>query len=187
MNFDEIERLIDAGQGSQSTPLQEREVLELAEEVRLGCTQAMLGALDPAQRITYILSDIFELASRDAAVILGISPANFRKRLERARANLAGFMERKCGLVNPVVACLCVRQIPVASEHRLLDPDRLRWASLPRARHALPVVEAWEELTRIDRAARVFRERATELAPAALVTEIRELITSDRFRLLRSS
>jgi DNA-directed RNA polymerase specialized sigma24 family protein len=77
LNFDEIEQLIDAGQGRSPAPLQEREVSELAEEVRLGCTQAMLGALDPAQRITYILSDIFDLDSRDGAAILGISPANF--------------------------------------------------------------------------------------------------------------
>jgi hypothetical protein len=96
-------------------------------------------------------------------------------------------MERKCGLVNPVLACRCVRQVPVASERRLLDPHHLQWSALPRARHALPVIDAWQELTRIDRAARVFRERATELAPATLVTEIRELIASNRFRLLQSS
>ena len=50
-SFDELEALIDAGANSAPIDIGAQEVLELAEEVRLGCTQAMLGALSPAQRL----------------------------------------------------------------------------------------------------------------------------------------
>jgi len=40
------------------------------------------------------------------------------------------------------------------------------------------------EMTRIDRAARIFQERASELAPTALLAEIRALIESRQFRIL---
>jgi RNA polymerase sigma factor (sigma-70 family) len=61
------------------------EAMLLAEEVRLSCTQSMLQCLERGERIAFVLSDIFELSSPDAAWILDISPAAYRKRLERAR------------------------------------------------------------------------------------------------------
>jgi DNA-directed RNA polymerase specialized sigma24 family protein len=51
----------------------------------LSCTQSMLQCLERGERIAFVLSDIFELSSPDAAWILDISPAAYRKRLERAR------------------------------------------------------------------------------------------------------
>jgi RNA polymerase sigma factor (sigma-70 family) len=39
----------------------------LAEEVKLGCTLGMLLCLDRDQRLAYLLSDVFELPSADAA------------------------------------------------------------------------------------------------------------------------
>ena len=73
----------------------------LAEEVKLGCTQGMLLCLDRDHRLAYILGDVFRLKGPQAAEIAGVSAATFRKRLSRARARLHGFLERKCGLVNP--------------------------------------------------------------------------------------
>jgi hypothetical protein len=57
----------------------------LAEEVRLSCTQSMLQCLERGERVAFVLGDIFELSSADAAWILETSPAAYRKRLERAR------------------------------------------------------------------------------------------------------
>lgn len=159
---------------------------ELAEEVRLGCTQAMLSALKPAQRMVYVLADIFALESEVAAAVLSIEPAAFRKRLQRARLELGGFMERKCGLANPAAACRCVRQIPIVLELRMITRHRLELAGQSREAISQPVAEAWEDLTSIDRAARVFQARRNELACAAIVGEIRGLISSGSFRLFDS-
>ena len=57
----------------------------LAEEMRLSCTQAMLQCLERGERIAFVLSDIFELSSADAAWVLEITPASYRKRPDRPR------------------------------------------------------------------------------------------------------
>lgn len=176
--FDEIAALIDSGGQAAPEPLDGDDAARLAEQVRASCTQAMLLGLRPAQRVVYILGDIFGLESREAAQVLGIEPAAFRKRLERARALLAGFMAAKCGLANPVAACRCVRQIPIALGRGLID------RAAPSVPRGWALQRAWDELSEIDRAARVFSERATELAPEAMLAEIQGLIRSPRFRLL---
>src|SRR5437588_9773869 len=54
ISFESIEALIDAGAGASAPDIDEAEVARLAEEVRLGCTHAMLVALDREHRIAYI-------------------------------------------------------------------------------------------------------------------------------------
>jgi RNA polymerase sigma factor (sigma-70 family) len=183
LDFAAIEALIDAGANTQ--PLTDVDIHQLAEEVRLGCTQGMLGALSASQRITYIVSDIFGFESAEAAEILETEPATFRKRLERARTLLSAFMQRKCGLANPIAACRCVRQIPVVLERGLVVPEHLRLATHARAPVSLPVIAAFEDLREIDRNARVFQERANELAPVTLMQSVRELLDARRFGVLR--
>ena len=60
----------------------------LADEMRLSCTQAMLQCLERHERIAFVLGEIFELTSADAAWILDTTPAAFRKRLQRARTRI---------------------------------------------------------------------------------------------------
>jgi RNA polymerase sigma factor (sigma-70 family) len=186
IDFSSIEAMIDAGTGLPSASVEEADVQRLAEEVRLGCTHAMLVALDRDHRITYILGDVLGFTSDDAAQILEIDAATFRKRLQRARERLGGFMQRKCGLVDPVAACRCVRQIPVLEERGLLDPKRLTYSDHPRRRAEAPSVErAWEELSSLDAVTRMMRDRPDYAAPEALSTKIRELFDSKQFQVLQ--
>jgi DNA-directed RNA polymerase specialized sigma24 family protein len=67
----------------------------------VGCTQAMLLCLDREHRIAYVLGDGLELNSGEAANICEISPAAFRKRLQRARERIQAFMQAHCGLLDP--------------------------------------------------------------------------------------
>jgi RNA polymerase sigma factor (sigma-70 family) len=71
----------------------------LVEEVKIGCTQGMLLCLDREHRIAYVIGEVFELSSEEAAAVLGISAAAYRKRLSRAREKLRAFMANHCGLV----------------------------------------------------------------------------------------
>jgi hypothetical protein len=96
----------------------------LAEEVRLSCTQAMLQCLERGERIAFVLGDIFELSSGDASWVLDITPAAYRKRLERARQRIGSFMESTCGLVNPGAFCRCARRVPKAVAIGRIDPRR---------------------------------------------------------------
>ncbi|MEQ1702202.1 MAG: RNA polymerase sigma factor [Ilumatobacteraceae bacterium] len=64
----------------------------LRDEVRLGCTTAMLQCLDRSHRIAYILGELFDLPGEDAAWICNASHDTFRKRLSRARERVRKFM-----------------------------------------------------------------------------------------------
>jgi RNA polymerase sigma factor (sigma-70 family) len=95
----------------------------LAEEVRLGCTQAVLQCLDRNERIAFVLGSIFELPSADAAWILEITPAAYRKRLERVREKIRSFMDSTCGIVNPDAPCRCARRVDKAVELGRVNPQ----------------------------------------------------------------
>jgi RNA polymerase sigma factor (sigma-70 family) len=189
VDFASIEAMIDEGlhtpPGGRPAS-DDADVQRLAEEVRLGCTQAMLIALDREHRIVYILGDVLGLNSEHAAQILALDAATFRKRLQRARQRLGGFMRRKCGLVDPVAACRCVRQIPVLSARGLLDPKQLTLKDHPRrVTDQASVDRAWEELSELDSVTRLMRDQPDYAAPEGVFIKIRELFDSKQFELLQ--
>ncbi len=100
----------------------------LAEEVMVGCTQGMLLCLDREHRVAYVLGDVLELSSDEAADVCGIAPAAFRKRLQRARERIQRFMQGHCGLLDPGNACRCRRRIGAAIGRERVDPDNLLFA-----------------------------------------------------------
>jgi len=89
----------------------------MLNELRIFCTMAMLLCLDINHRLAYVLGDILELEHEEAAIVLGISSANFRKRLSRARSDVVTFTTRACGLANPSAHCTCSRRLPAAMDH----------------------------------------------------------------------
>jgi RNA polymerase sigma factor (sigma-70 family) len=156
----------------------------LAEEVRLSCTQAMLQCLERGERIAFVLSDVFELSSADAAWILETSPAAYRKRLERARHRIRAFMESTCGLVNPEAFCRCARRVPKAVATGRVDPRRLVLTAHPVSPSGRGVAEAAAQLNRLHHAAAVLRAHPDYAAPQSKVDAIAALLQSGRFPLL---
>jgi RNA polymerase sigma factor (sigma-70 family) len=122
----------------------------LTEEVKVGCTLAMLQCLDRPHRLAYVLGEIFDLPALEAAEALSLEPAAFRKRLQRAREEIETFTRAHCGLVNDGAACRCHRRVPAA-------------VSLGRVRPGLPLLavrrtsfrEARELISRVEDAKRV--------------------------------
>ncbi|QDG74624.1 RNA polymerase sigma factor [Labrenzia sp. PHM005] len=86
----------------------------LLNELRTSCTMAMLLCLTLDLRLAYVLGDIFELDHSEAATILEVTPAAFRKRLSRARSAVHAFTAQNCGLVNQSAPCSCPRRLPAA-------------------------------------------------------------------------
>jgi RNA polymerase sigma factor (sigma-70 family) len=160
------------------------EAMLLAEEVRLSCTQSMLQCLERGERIAFVLSDIFELSSTDAAWILDISPAAYRKRLERARQRIRAFMESTCGLVNPEAFCRCARRVQKAVAAHRVDPRRPVLAAHPVSPSGRGVAEAAAQLHRLHDAAAVLRAHPDYAAPQTKVDAIAALLKSGRFPLL---
>jgi len=160
------------------------EATVLAEEVRLSCTQAMLQCLERGERIAFVLSDVFELSSADAAWILETTPAAYRKRLERARHRIGAFMNSTCGVVNSDAFCRCARRVPKALATGRIDPRRPTLTAHPVTPSGRGVAEAAAQLHRLHDAAAVMRAHPDYAAPQAKVDAIATLLRSGQFPLL---
>ena len=114
--------------------------LLLVEEIKIGCTLAMLQCLDREHRLAYILGEIMEFDHIQAANVMNITAAAFRKRLSRARAHIFSFMQAYCGLINPECACRCHRRVETAVAKGRVDPSRLLFASSPQQAKRFPQV-----------------------------------------------
>lgn len=90
------------------------------QEVRVGCTMAMLTCLTRALRLAYVLGDVFELSDAEAAEALDISPATYRQRLKRARDQVTDFVMRTCGVTSDAAPCSCASRIkPALAQGRI--------------------------------------------------------------------
>ena len=143
----------------------------LLEEVKIGCTHAMLLCLDRDHRFAYILGAILDLDHVEGAEILEITPAAFRKRLSRANERITSFMTAHCGLVEPDNPCRCKLRINCAVERGHVRPKELVFAhSLPQARRFPEVLSTIRQLEDSRRVAALYRshpelESSTPLIP----------------------
>jgi RNA polymerase sigma factor (sigma-70 family) len=158
---------------SQALASAEERLLE--EEVFLGCTQAMLRALDKSQRIAFVLGAILELEANEAAMVLEISPVAFRKRLSRARVILDSFLARHCGVANSAAPCRCAYQVNHGIEQGRLNPARLRYA-VPTARTSLETLRAFGEIQQVRRSLELYRAQPEFRAPEDFAAQMRAVI-----------
>jgi RNA polymerase sigma factor (sigma-70 family) len=156
----------------------------LADEVRLSCSRAVLHCLDRTERVAFVLADIFELSSADAAWIMDLTPAGYRKRLERARRRLRAFLDSSCGLVNPAAFCRCARRVEPAMRLGRVAIDRPGLARHPVSPAGRTVADAAAQWRQLRDAAAVLRAHPDYAAPPAKVDAILALINSGRFSLL---
>ena len=122
---EDLERDLEAPAGLQSNP----EYNLLVNEVRLGCTLAMLLCLNPKHRLAYILGDIFELDHTEASDALGISKATYRQQLARARHRVIKFTQQSCGLVSSSAACQCDHRLHSAIRRNRVQVDNIQFAA----------------------------------------------------------
>ena len=158
----------------------------LVEEVKIGCTQAMLFCLDREARIAYILGDVFELRSNDAGEILGIEPATFRKRLSRARGQLRGFMRGYCGLLNHDAPCSCAERVAPALRLGRIDPSRLLFAGKGKEpSRRLPVIEEVAEMESLHDMAAIHQSHPRWQTPVKVREAVHRVLRSGALRILR--
>jgi RNA polymerase sigma factor (sigma-70 family) len=121
LDFEQFAEDLETGLSDAGPPDAERSLL--TEEVRVGCTLAMLQCLDRPHRAAYVLGEILELSSDEGAAAMEVTPAAFRKRLQRARTRVETFTARHCGLVSDQAPCRCPRRVPAALSLGRLRPD----------------------------------------------------------------
>lgn len=148
----------------------------LLEEVKIGCTSAMLMCLDRNHRLAYILGEIVELDHVEAAEVLEVNPTAFRKRLSRARESISSFMMSRCGLANPANACRCRRRVASAVKQGRVDPDNLIFAtSSGRAKQFPQVLIKIRQLEETRRAAALYRSHPTPKPSKAFIAWLKSL------------
>ena len=176
---------IDPPDAIRAPAADEADLSLLEEEVKIGCTQAMLLCLDRDERIAYILGDVFEIKSDEAAEMLGIEAAAFRKRLSRARGRVREFMTAHCGLVRPDAPCSCGRRVRPALERGRVSRDHLLFAGHgnPPAR-SLPVLEAVEEMERLHQIAAIHQSHPAFAAPQRVSDAVQRVLESAKVRVL---
>ncbi len=167
-------------EGLSEAPLQTESDIEealLLEEIKIGCTLGMLLCLDRSRRLAYILGEILELESPEAAAILEMKPATFRKQLSRARAEIVNFTRMKCGLVNAQNACHCRRRVNRALQSQRVDPRHLLFAhDLERARRFPEVLREIRKLEEAQRAVALYRSHPGHTVPESFVAMVKDLI-----------
>lgn len=132
---EQITTFTEYGAALDSLPLTELTAGEVStpdlglfvQEAKLSCMLGMLLCLDRRQRLTFILGDLFGVPSDLGGQLFDVSPATFRKRLERARADLTSFMDRKCGLVNTANPCRCRGKTKSFVAAGWVDPKNLKF------------------------------------------------------------
>src|SRR5262245_48569680 len=96
--FERFGEELDRGLSDAPAPEASGETALLLEEIKVGCTLAMLTCLDRPHRLAYILGEILEMEGAEAARVLEIGAGAFRKHLSRAREAVVTFTRAKCGL-----------------------------------------------------------------------------------------
>jgi RNA polymerase sigma factor (sigma-70 family) len=154
----------------------------LVEEVKIGCTQAMLLCLDRDHRLAYLLGSVFALGGDEAAEVLGVEPAAYRKRLQRARERIRSFMAGHCGLVDPANPCRCRRRLGRAVAAGRVDPRNLLFAT--HARRDGPLGPPIAEMEALHRAADELHRSPAYAAPGRIAERLRGLLEGRTLSLL---
>ena len=149
----------------------------MVEEVKLGCTLAMLTCLDREHRLAYVLGDVFDLPNRDAAELCAITEESYRQRLSRARRSLETFTQSFCGLVDERAPCRCDRRVARAEELGRIERGR------PRLAHA-GAREAAREMETLHDTARLMRSHPGYAAPADIIEGVRAALEGGAPRIL---
>lgn len=156
-----------------------QEDARLLEEIKIGCTLAMLLCLDRGHRLAYILGEIMELEHREAAAVLELGTAAYRKRLSRARADIQSLMMSRCGLVAPDKPCRCRRRVRTAVATGRVDPTKYLFAVSREQAARFPIV--LREIRQLDegrRAAALYRSHPETAASAELTYWLRDFLAA---------
>jgi RNA polymerase sigma factor (sigma-70 family) len=150
----------------------------LAEEVKIGCTTSMLSCLSRPMRLAYILGEIFEYDSTQAAYILEIEPEAFRKRLSIARKKIRDFMSSHCGIYDETNACRCTKQINYDLQIKRINAGQLLFANKGTV---------WQKMNEVENMGKdmaIFQSHPNYSTPAQILDKIKSLFRSGQYRIL---
>jgi RNA polymerase sigma factor (sigma-70 family) len=121
--FDEFAWFLAQGLDDQAPDRPEDALL--VKQAKTLCNRALLQCLDGDHRVAFVLGEILEFEAGDAAAILGLEPATYRKRLSRARAALTETLGQTCSVHTPGLRCACHRKVGDAIRRGRIAPEEL--------------------------------------------------------------
>lgn len=146
----------------------------MMKEVKTGCTLAMLQCLDRNLRIAFILGSSLNINSTIAAEITETTPANFRKRLEKARKLIGSFLNGNCGVYNPKNPCRCEKRISPSVARGRISKSNLQFVGSGK-------VELFnKEMEELSSLNGIYQNHGDFTSKNSLVKEIRQLISTGR-------
>ena len=157
----------------------------LAEELKMSCTNVMLQCLDTESRCIFILGTMFQIDSRMAGDILGMTPEAYRQRLSRVRRKMADFLSQYCGEYGGG-RCRCKNRVNYAIQSRRLNPQQLDYvtaAEIP-VKTIFDVKSAMEE---IDELSQDFSFCKPYQSPGRTKKMIQEFLDSTQLSIIKNS
>ncbi len=157
----------------------------LAEELKMSCTNVMLQCLDTESRCIFILGTMFQIDSRMAGDILGMTPEAYRQRLSRVRRKMADFLSQYCGEYGSG-SCRCKNRVNYAIQSRRLNPQQLDYvtaAEIP-VKTISDVKSAMEE---IDELSQDFSFCKPYQSPGRTKKMIQEFLDSTQLSIIKNS
>ena len=151
-----------------------------AEEVKLGCSLAMLTCLDRDHRVAYILGEVFDLPPRVAATIVESGEEAYRQRLSRARRQVEAFTRSYCGVVDATAPCRCDRRVA-----RAIELGRVKRGALALVGHPRRLAAHVREMESLHGAAHLFRSHPDYAAPGKVAEEVKRLLATTDLAVLR--
>jgi len=173
INFDDYEIQLNQGfSDSINYTSNEAEQNLLVMEAKIGCSNAMLQCLNKESRITYIIGEILEFNSKEGAIILDITPENFRKKLSRTRKNLHNFLNSNCGIVNPKNKCRCYKKVNSSIKNGFIQPTNLLFAENTKNSYLIEAIE------NIGNEVSLYQSNPEYNAPERLLKEVKRIVTT---------
>lgn len=155
----------------------------LAEELKMSCTNVMLQCLDTESRCIFILGTMFQVDSRIAGDILGITPEAYRQRLSRVRRKMADFLKEYCGEYGNG-ACHCADRVNYAIQNHRISPGQLDFTAAIPTETMVEVKEAMED---IDGLSQEFSYCKTYQSPESLKEFIRKFLDGTPFSVIQNA
>ncbi len=144
----------------------------LIQEAKIGCSNAMLQCLNEDNRMIYILGEILEFNSKEGAIILAITPENFRKRLSRTRKNLHQFLNNNCGIINPENKCRCHKKVDSSIKNGFINPNNLLFTSNIKNTNLINSIE------NIQNEVSLYQSNPDYNTPRLLLKEVKRIVTT---------
>ncbi len=157
----------------------------LAEVLNMSCSYVMLQCLDTESRCIFILGTMFQIDSRMAGDILGMTPEAYRQRLSRVRRKMADFLSQYCGEYGSG-SCRCKNRVNYAIQSRRLNPQQLDYvtaAEIP-VKTISDVKSAMEE---IDELSQDFSFCKPYQSPGRTKQMIQEFLDSTQLSIIKNS